>query len=338
MKLGISVVNNDSHKKYVAACEHYDIDYVLINFMGDNWMNEVISANIDGMLLYPLVNTQYNKDGFDERVYFLEKLLKIPTYPSFNELYIYENKTTMAFWLMANNIPHAETHLFFNKEEAKKFVDSAKYPLVFKTKIGSAGIGVKFIKNKRQAKRLIRKMFPLRKYYFVPMINTGFTRVLRSKRNPLKIAPLINDKQFGFVMFQEKIQDIKWEWRLIKIGDSYFGHQKLEYKGKHSGSSRVGWAKPPEVLLNLIKNICEIGEFNSMNVDVFETKDGKFYVNELQTIFGSYDNSQMYIDGKPGRYRYINNEWVFEEGYFNQNGSMNLRVEDFIRILKEAKK
>ena len=45
----------------------------------------------------------------------------------------------------------------------------------------------------------------------------------------------------------------------------------------------------------------------------------------------------MYIDGKPGRYRYFNNEWVFEEGYFNQNGSMNLRVEDFIRILKEAK-
>ena len=90
-------------------------------------------------------------------------------------------------------------------------------------------------------------------------------------------------------------------------------------------------------LLDMAKDICDKGNFRSMDVDIFETTDGKYYVNELQTIFGSYDPSQMYIDGKPGRYRFINNEWQFEEGYFNQNYSCNLRVEDFIKYLKEER-
>lgn len=72
-----------------------------------------------------------------------------------------------------------------------------------------------------------------------------------------------------------------------------------------------------------------------MNLDIFETFEGEYYVNELQTMFGSFNISQMYIDGKPGRFKYLNNEWIFEEGYFNQNASMNLRVEDFIKILRE---
>jgi hypothetical protein len=39
----------------------------------------------------------------------------------------------------------------------------------------------------------------------------------------------------------------------------------------------------------------------------------------------------MLVDGKPGRYIWINNTWVFEEGDFNQNESYNLRVEHIIK-------
>jgi len=103
----------------------------------------------------------------------------------------------------------------------------------------------------------------------------------------------------------------------------------LKKSNFHSGSDRVGWLDPPKPLLKLCHQTCEKGNFSSMALDILEDKEGNYYVNELQTIFGSYDPSQMYINGKPGRYLYdeMNDEWIFEEGYFNQNYSHNLRLE-----------
>ena len=72
-----------------------------------------------------------------------------------------------------------------------------------------------------------------------------------------------------------------------------------------------------------------------MAMDVFESIDGQFYINELQSMFGSYKNSQMYINGKPGRYIYKEGQYIFEEGYFNIYGSCLLRVENFISILRQ---
>lgn len=331
MKLAILKAWHPTYLNYVKACEDLGVDYVIIDIMADNWIQELTSCGCDGVLLRPSYFKQYWKDMYDERVYFIKEYLKMPIYPSFNEIFIYENKNNMEYWLKINNIKHAETHIFYRKAEAKTFLKNAKYPLVFKTKIGSAGLGVKFIKNYSQGKRLINKVFPFK--YFLAL---GYLKWFPLKKMKFIKVPLLDDRQYGFVLFQEKIKEIKCEWRMIKIGKSYFGHQKLEAKnGKHSGSHLVGWENPPKELLDLTKHVCDIGNFTSMNLDIFETKSGEYFVNELQTLFGSYNNSQMYINGKPGRYLYneSKSEWIFEEGYFSQNSSMNLRVEDFVEKL-----
>lgn len=74
-----------------------------------------------------------------------------------------------------------------------------------------------------------------------------------------------------------------------------------------------------------------------MDVDIFETKDGRFVINELQASFGSYLDYQMCIDGVPGRYRDLNGEFVFEEGEFNVLGSTKLKIEDLIQEIKKRK-
>ena len=74
-----------------------------------------------------------------------------------------------------------------------------------------------------------------------------------------------------------------------------------------------------------------------MDVDIFETKKGEYFINELQASFGSYLDYQMCIDGKHGRYKYVDGDFVFEEGDFNVHGSAKLKVEHFIEILKSRK-
>ena len=123
---------------------------------------------------------------------------------------------------------------------------------------------------------------------------------------------------------------------MIRIGNSYFGHQKLKKGDFHSGSGLVGWETPPRRLLDFVRKVCDIGSFWSMCVDVFEDPAGQYYVNELQSVFSSYNPSQMYVEGKPGRFQYNASAdlWEFEEGVFNQNGSNNLRVEHLLEILR----
>ena len=72
-----------------------------------------------------------------------------------------------------------------------------------------------------------------------------------------------------------------------------------------------------------------------MAMDVFETSDGNLLINELQSIFGSVDTAQMYIEGIPGRYKRINGDFIFEEGRFCKNASCNLRIKDLLIILSQ---
>jgi hypothetical protein len=136
-------------------------------------------------------------------------------------------------------------------------------------------------------------------------------------------------------LFQEYIPDAI-EWRIERIGNSFFGHQKVKKGDFHSGTKLMRWERPPRRLLEFCRDITEIGSFMSMDLDIFETKDGKYLVSELQAVFGvKGPPTEMYIDGKPGRFVFdkYSNSWQFEEGYFCQNACCNLRVYALLELL-----
>ena len=70
-----------------------------------------------------------------------------------------------------------------------------------------------------------------------------------------------------------------------------------------------------------------------MNADIFETVDGRYLVNELQSLFGQSTPHLMLKDGEPGRYVYQDGEFRFESGVYNQHQSYQLRVAHFCELL-----
>ena len=330
VKLGILKGYTDIYKQYVLSCKEMGIMYEVIDILSENWIELIESSNCEGFLCSPPCEFQEWKTIYDERLYVLNKIMKKPIYPSFGELYIYENKRLMSYWLDLHNYPHPDTKIFCRKADFLNFIKANDiYPLVFKTNVGAAASGVKIIKNKRTAISLANKSFGIVNPHFA----LGHLKLIKGKK---WIFPSFGSMQKHYLIIQ-KFEDIKWEWRIIKIEDSYFGHQKLLKGNFASGSSRVGWYKPPEELLLLVKDICMKGKFDSMAVDVFEKKDGTYLINELQSIFGSYDDAQMYINGHPGRYLFKNGQFHFEEGYFNIYRSYLLRVKHFVNILSTGK-
>lgn len=329
MKLGILTGFND-WKLYVEACEELKVDYTIVDILSADWLQNLkkVKNEVDGFLCRPPCLFQEVKNVYDERLFFIKEYFHKPLYPNYNSLYIYENKRNMAAFLEMHAIPHVDTRVFIDKQSALEFVESAHYPLVQKSNIGAGGSAVTVLRNKKNAKRVIRKVFGLKNGLF----SMGLSPVHRKFGIPFKFTGCA---QKHYVIFQP-FHEIKWEWRILKVGNSYFGHQKLLKGNKASGSGLVGWVQPPEKLLYMAKDICDKGRFDVMDVDIFETVDGKFLVNEIQAIFGSYLPYQMKVDGKPGRYIYDEEKgFLFEEGEFNRYGSKLLFVEDFLRILKK---
>jgi glutathione synthase/RimK-type ligase-like ATP-grasp enzyme len=324
LKIGILTSFDNTYKKYIGACRDLNVDYEVVDILAPDWAQNVKKSDCRGFLARPPSDFQERKAFFDERLYCINKVLNYPIYPSWEELYIYENKRMVAHWLEIHGFPHPKTHIFVRKQDALKHLKQCAYPVVFKASTGSAAKLVNIVKNYTQARKIIGKIFGL----FHPVTASGYNGYsFRGIPIPL---PGANQRHYAIV---QEFHKIKWEWRVIKIGDSFFGRKKLLRGDFASGSHRVGWERPPDEVLFLANEICEKGNFLSMGVDVFETHDARFLVNELQSITGIRSGVKMLAADKPGRLRLIDDKFVFEEGEFNQHDGYLARARHFLDIL-----
>lgn len=345
MKVAILRDNNvEVSKKWELACQKQGIFFIVVNLLCDDWYYTLTKFSPDFCVVRPSGRISQNKYAFDNKIYFIEKYLSLKVFPGYDEIVIYENKATLSNFLQVNNIPHPKTFISFSLKEAIHFVENQKFPLVGKTLIGAAGSGVTILNNKSKAKKYISKVFSTGiKRRYGPNKKTGslkkwFLKAISSPKYLIKklkdYSARNNDIQKGVVFLQEFIPH-DFEWRIVKIGKSYFGYKKLKIDGKASGSKEFGYGPVPHELLDFTKNICDRFKFNFMAIDIF-FNDKEIYVNEMQTIFGHKNTYICNVDGKIGRYINNNNQWHFEEGDFNQNESYDLRLKTAIELYNNS--
>ena len=313
--LGIIEDFMGTHAIYEAACLELGVPYKLIDISGDLWEKAINDCICDIFLVWPFPYNSAIKQMYDERLRVMVEHMNKIIFPSYEALWLYESKRRTNYWLNVNKVPHPRTFIFFNKTKALNFLKKASFPLVFKTDLGATASGVEIVYEEKNAKRLINVCFG---------------------RGYLRKGCVWNDRSQGCILFQEYISNVK-EWRMVRIGDSFFGHQKLKKGEFHSGSKLIGWDKPPRELLDFCRDVTNKGSFLSMDLDVFETEEGEYLVNELQALFGSANAHQMYIDGKPGRFLYDEelDSWNFEKGDFCRNILCNLRVETVLNLVEK---
>lgn len=310
----IGIIEDDYqyHQFYIEACRKLEVSYKLINIVKEDWISRFTQADCDGYLVWPSIRNTVIKELFDDRLTYLSKYTNQIFLPSLEECLIYENKLRMAYWLRMNNIKHPRTWIFYYKHEAINFSQSCSLPIVFKSSFGATASGVKIVKNRRDLYRLVHKIF---RDGFLPRGHNKY------------------DKQRGFIIFQEFINEVR-EWRMVRIGDAFFGYEKLKKGDFHSGSHNISLHPPSHEMLDLLKHITDLGGFRSMDVDVFLDLEGKLYVNELQTVFGT-EGLKASVKLNPHMakgYKYENNSWVEFDGYEDMvNGFASLRVKELVK-------
>lgn len=348
-KLFVAILKSESetdHLPWIEACikKAGIIDFNLIDLISNNWLEECLKHDYDLYLLRPPGRTEIFKNLYDQRVQILSEHLKKNVYPSFQEVMIYENKRYLNDWLSANNLPHPQTWVFYRRNEAVEFNRKrVVYPVVAKTNIGASGNGVQILYEKSKAEEYISNAFTrgvnvrTGPKFFKGGILKKLKKVLTEKRFVVRriseYYETYSNPQTGFVIFQEFISH-NFEWRCVRIGDSFFAHKKIAINGKTSGTLKKEYCEVPSSLLDFVKSVTDRTGLLSVAIDIFENNSG-FLINEIQCFFGQSDPYQMLVDGKPGRYVYENGKWLFEEGMFNTNQSYDLRLEHALSILSE---
>jgi hypothetical protein len=335
----------DDHRLWVEACRELAdrVVYEEVDLTTADWLERIVNGRFDGLLAIPGGWSTSFKVMYDERVSILHRVLGLPVFPYLDELLLYENKKYLAYWLAAQGIPHPRTAVFYHEAEALAHVGQAQLPLVAKTSVGASGDGVRILRSREEARAYVRRTFsgggaPKRsgpKWW-----KKGFAqRVVRHLRDPRAFKARMDrfrvmraESQKDFVILQEHVPHT-YEWRAVRIGDSFFAHKKLVKGDKASGSLLKEYGDPPRALLDLLRDITERHGFRSQAIDVFETTDGRYLVNEMQCIFGQSDPHQMIVDGVPGRYVFEQGAWRFEPGSFNRIESFLPRLEFFLQEL-----
>lgn len=350
-KLKLAILRNEVPEDDVfweKSCQELSdrVSWDLIDLTRHDWLERVTATPYDGLLTSPPGWTTAFKAMYDERLQILEMIKPAPIYPSLEEILIYENKKMLAYWLEAHQVPHPKTWVFYYENEAVDFVKNSRLPLVAKTSIGASGSGVQILHDTAEALEYIQNTFSgqgaARRRVGPKWKQKGFfLRVLKKLLRPGELKAKMQlykhigtEIQKDFVILQEFIPH-EYEWRCVRIGDSFFAHKKVKQGEKASGSLIKAYETPPFELLDFVKEITDKRHFLSQSVDIFVAPDGRYLVNEMQCIFGQSDPYQMLIDGQPGRYRLLGEQWVFEPGDFNRHESFLLRLEHFIELLTE---
>ena len=159
MKLGILKAWEDEYKSYIEACKALNVDYMVIDILADDWIKTIKNSDCDGFLCRPPCEIQERKSIYDEKLYFLTHFMQKKIYPSFDELFIYENKRNMAYFLETFGYPHPKTRVFSRKKDLMEFLAKSRFPLVFKTSIGASASGVSIVKNKKDAIKITNQIF-----------------------------------------------------------------------------------------------------------------------------------------------------------------------------------
>jgi len=314
VRLGIVKDFAQYHANYIGACRDMGVPYRLVDISGPDWIDRLEQEPCDAYLVWPEVALTVWKQMFDERLCVMVEDLGKIIYPTYDELWMYESKRRMAYWLRAHGFPHARTWVFYSCDEALEFGRTADLPLVYKPDLGAVAKGIEIFRDRGALQRHIRRVF-----------RKGITLPRGDRR----------DRQWGVVLLQEYLPDAR-EWRMMRMGNSYFGYEKIKVGDFHSGSHVWRYDRPSDELLNLLKDLTDRGGFTSMDADIFITRDGRLLVNELQTVFGMGHPYEMcVVDGKPGRMLHDGRTgaWRFEAGSFCDNRFCNQRVATLVEQL-----
>lgn len=178
----------------------------------------------------------------------------IPVFPSTHSSWFYEDKLGQYYFFEAAGIPHAVTRIFWNRQNAERFCNSADYPFVLKLAGGHQSSNVRLVRTRDEA------LFYIDELFGHGVLSLGYRPASRPRlmlRQLRAAAELVkghnpyastseSELQYGYFYAQEFLPDNGFEISVIVIGDRAFTCRRFVHPGDfrtRGSSGRIDWAR-----------------------------------------------------------------------------------------------
>ena len=265
----------------------------------------------------------------------LEHELGLVVYPDQATCWHYDDKIAQFYLLKALKIPVPETWIWFDREQASKWLGTATFPLVIKLWTGASSENVRLVRCHSEAQVWIERLFKtgVGRFSEVCLIPSpplsrrlrDSAKILLKGRYPARPPELHKN----YVLFQEFLPDNAFDTRIWVIGKRAFGFRRFNRPGdfRASGSGRIDY--DPRAIdvraVHLAFAVASKLRASSINMDILKRQD-ELVVSEV-----SYTGASWAVDACPGHWERKDNEleWVEAPMWPEQ-----AQIEDFLLRLE----
>jgi len=229
----------------------------------------------------------------------IEKELRIPVYPDYNTRWPWDDKIKQHYLLGIHGIRTPRTWIFWHREDARNWIRETEFPKIFKLAVGASSRNVVLVNDRREASRLVDRMFSrgISTAERLDEVKSGrilrpFARNVRGRlfarhRYEESRRKAIIEKNYAY--FQEFVPGNPWDTRVTVIGDSAFGFRRINRPGdfRASGSGRIDFDRT-RVDLRMVEHAFSISEklkVDCMAYDFLKDKKGEILLLEMCWTF-----------------------------------------------------
>ena len=256
----------------------------------------------------------------------IQNEMGIKCFPDLATSWHYDDKIKQYYLLKQKGLPIIESWIFWEREKSLEFIEKAEFPLVFKLKGGGGSSNVILIQSKKQAVRLINKMFgkgiksflipdkdSIRMKYFNPLnyIKKRMVKLKRLFNGELRIAPHWQIEK-NYALFQKYLPNNPCDTRVTIIGERAFAYRRFnrenDFRASGSGLNHYNNDKIDRKSIKLAFKVSSQLGFQSMAYDFLynENKEPEFC--EMSYIY-----LDKYLYNCPG---YWDNKLNWHEGHY----------------------
>ncbi len=251
-------------------------------------------------------HVQQDKQSLQRILYVIQEYLKIPVFPDSRTAWHYDEKVSQCYLLDALGAPQPQSRIFWDRESALSWADTACYPIVFKLSVGAGASNVIKVEGKDDALKYIELMFgpgkfpmTMNEYRFDSSIRsfaqmkTMLWRTMHAAKYALigVFPPLPNTwwkPEHGYALFQEFLPGNTFDTRVTVIGNRAFAFQRMNRPGdfRASGSGNIDYDHEKIDLrcLEIAFETSRKGGFQTMAYD-FLYKDESPVICEISYTF-----------------------------------------------------
>jgi glutathione synthase/RimK-type ligase-like ATP-grasp enzyme len=301
--------------KFEKFLKHNKIPYEFYDIHSSDWLKNASRFDIFVWRTHSSPAAQYEAET---KIYILEKVLTKICLPSYAELWSYEDKLRMSFLLKIHGLPGVDTFITFNHKEALSYSDANVFPVVSKISTGSASKGVELIRNSKEGKKLINKIF-----------GSGYKTYWKYL------------KQKNYIYWQKFIHDAVFDLRILVVDNKLFGSYRYPRKGdfRASGSGVHEYGDLPQEAMRIAIQTHKKLNTRFLAVDfVYSPSQKRYFIIEASVFISLGTAPELIINGVPGYYSYSEKDdsFTFEKGkYWVQEFTLKTVMLEWIESQKK---